>query len=336
MLRHGAAVRAYTAWTDIVGLREGDRYLIVNPFFHCFGLKAGIVASLVRGATIVPHPVFDVPSVMRRVDEEGITMLPGAPAIYQTILDHPELASFDLSTLRLAVTGSATVPVEMIRRMREELTFQHDRHRLRPDRVDRHRHDVPPRRRPRDHRHHGRPGHPRRRGAGGRRGRQGGAPGRARRGGDPGLQRDARLLRRRRRHRRDDRRRRLAPHRRRRRHGRQRQPAHHRPHQGHVHRRRLQRLPGRDREHDDAAPGGRAGGGRSACPTTAWARWARPSWCPGPAPTVDPAEVVAWCREEMANYKVPRSVEVVDALPLNASGKVLKYELRERAAGSSA
>jgi HIP---CoA ligase len=51
---------------------------------------------------------------------------------------------------------------------------------------------------------------------------------------------------------------------------------------------------------------------------------------PRPGTTVDPDELIAWCREQMANYKVPRSVEVVDALPLNASGKVLKFELRDR------
>ncbi len=124
MLGHGASVRAYDAWSTVVGLREGDRYLIINPFFHAFGLKAGILASFIKGATIVPHAVFDVPSVMQRVDEEHITMLPGPPAIYQTILDHPELGNYDLSTLRLSVTGSAAVPVEMIRRMREELTFE--------------------------------------------------------------------------------------------------------------------------------------------------------------------------------------------------------------------
>jgi acyl-CoA synthetase (AMP-forming)/AMP-acid ligase II len=123
MLRHGASVRAFTAWSDVVGLEEGDRYLVINPFFHTFGLKAGILACLVKGATIVPHPTFDVPSVMRRIEEERITMLPGAPAIYQTILDHPDLDRFDLSSLRLAVTGAATVPVEMIRRMSSELTF---------------------------------------------------------------------------------------------------------------------------------------------------------------------------------------------------------------------
>ena len=124
MLRHGASVRAFDAWASIVGLTEGDRYLVVNPFFHSFGSKAGILASLIVGATIVPHPVFDVTQVMQRVDEESITMLPGPPAIYQSILDHPDLSSFDLSTLRLAVTGAAAVPVEMIRRMRSELTFR--------------------------------------------------------------------------------------------------------------------------------------------------------------------------------------------------------------------
>jgi acyl-CoA synthetase (AMP-forming)/AMP-acid ligase II len=50
--------------------------------------------------------------------------------------------------------------------------------------------------------------------------------------------------------------------------------------------------------------------------------------------TVDEAELIAWCREQMANYKVPRTVDVVDALPLNASGKVLKFVLRQRAAAA--
>ena len=61
MLRHAAGIRAYDAWSTVVGLREGDRYLIINPFFHAFGLKAGILACLIKGATILPQPVFDVP-----------------------------------------------------------------------------------------------------------------------------------------------------------------------------------------------------------------------------------------------------------------------------------
>ena len=124
MLMHEASIRAYDAWSSVVGLREGDRYLIVNPFFHAFGLKAGILASLLKGATIVPHPVFDVPSVMRRIPEERITMLPGPPAIFQTILNHPDLDQFDFSTLRLSVTGAAPITTEMIIAMRERLGFE--------------------------------------------------------------------------------------------------------------------------------------------------------------------------------------------------------------------
>src|SRR4029078_1077401 len=69
MLEHDAAVRAYEAWATVVGLAEGDRYLIVNPFFHSFGLNAGILACIIKGATIIPHAVFDVDAVMTRAAE---------------------------------------------------------------------------------------------------------------------------------------------------------------------------------------------------------------------------------------------------------------------------
>jgi acyl-CoA synthetase (AMP-forming)/AMP-acid ligase II len=124
MTTHAQSLRVFEVWSDIVGLREGDRYLIVNPFFHTFGYKAGILACLMRGATIVPHAVFDAGQVMRRIGEEKITVLPGPPTLYQSILNDPARAQHDLSSLRLAVTGAAVVPVELIKRMREELTFE--------------------------------------------------------------------------------------------------------------------------------------------------------------------------------------------------------------------
>ena len=124
MLVHAAICRGFQTWCEVIGLRAGDRYLIVNPYFHAFGLNSGILACLMTGATNIPHAVFDVPSVMARVPEERITMLPGPPAIYQTILNHPDLDSFDMSTLRLAVTGAAAIPVEMILQMRARLGFE--------------------------------------------------------------------------------------------------------------------------------------------------------------------------------------------------------------------
>jgi acyl-CoA synthetase (AMP-forming)/AMP-acid ligase II len=69
-------------------------------------------------------PVFDVPRVLSLVEAERITVLPGPPTLYRSILDHPERRAFDLSTLRVAVTGAADVPVELIREMRAELPFQ--------------------------------------------------------------------------------------------------------------------------------------------------------------------------------------------------------------------
>jgi acyl-CoA synthetase (AMP-forming)/AMP-acid ligase II len=124
MTTHAQTLRTFDAWANTVGLVEGDRYLVVNPFFHTFGYKAGIVACFVKGATIVPEPVFDVPAVLEHVARERISVLPGPPTLYLSILDHPDRDRFDLSSLRLAVTGAAAVPVEMIRRMREELTFE--------------------------------------------------------------------------------------------------------------------------------------------------------------------------------------------------------------------
>jgi acyl-CoA synthetase (AMP-forming)/AMP-acid ligase II len=329
MLRHGASVRAYTAWSDVVGLRAGDRYLIVNPFFHAFGLKAGILASLLKGATIVPHPVFDVPSVMKRVDEERITMLPGPPAIYQTILDHPDLGSYDLSSLRLSVTGAAAVPVEMIRRMREELTFRtivtgyglteatgiatmcrHDDDpeiisttsgRAIPDVevrvVDDDGGEVP----------RGQPGEVVVRGynvmAGFFENPEATAEAVDADGwlhtGDIGTMDEAGNLR------------------------------------------------ITDRKKDMFITGGfnaypveiegmilrHPAVGQVAVvgvPDHRMGEVAKAFVVPRAGATVDADELIAWCRDEMANYKVPRSVEVLDALPLNASGKVLKYELVER------
>lgn len=123
MATHAQTVQVFSSWSDIVGLTHSDRYLIVNPFFHTFGYKAGIVACLITGATMVPEPVFDVSVVVRRIAQQAITMLPGPPTLFLSILDHPHRDAFDLSTLRLAVTGAAAVPLEMINRMHSELTF---------------------------------------------------------------------------------------------------------------------------------------------------------------------------------------------------------------------
>jgi HIP---CoA ligase len=123
MSAHRQALDVARAWADCAELTSADRYLIVNPFFHSFGYKAGILACLLTGATIVPQLVFDPAQAMRLIEDERITVFPGAPTIYSSILDHQDRASRDLSSLRLAVTGAAVVPVALVERMRAELSF---------------------------------------------------------------------------------------------------------------------------------------------------------------------------------------------------------------------
>ncbi len=123
VMTHGRTLRVASDWTDMTGLDSSDRYLMVNPYFHMFGLKAGILASIHQGATMLPHAVFDVEHVLSRIAAERITVLPGPPALYQSILDAPDLAAYDLSSLRVGVTGAADIPVELIRRIHDELPF---------------------------------------------------------------------------------------------------------------------------------------------------------------------------------------------------------------------
>lgn len=122
MMNHRQTLRLYAEWCDLADLREGDRYLIVNPFFHTFGYKAGVISSLIRGATILPVPVFEIDRVLELVERERVTMLPGPPTLYHALLDAPD--THDLSSLRTAVTGAADIPVELIRRVKTELPFQ--------------------------------------------------------------------------------------------------------------------------------------------------------------------------------------------------------------------
>jgi acyl-CoA synthetase (AMP-forming)/AMP-acid ligase II len=121
---HGQSLEVFDTWSRLIGLRKGDRYLIVNPFFHTFGYKAGILASLMCGTTMIPHAVFDAETVLARISEEKVTMLPGPPALYQGLLSHPGLAAADISSLRLGVTGAASIPVSLIEQMATTLGFE--------------------------------------------------------------------------------------------------------------------------------------------------------------------------------------------------------------------
>jgi len=119
---HGQSCGIFQTWADTVGFREGERMLVVAPFFHTFGYKAGLLACLMQRSTCVPLRVFDVDEALRTIAAERIDVVPGPPTLYSSLLEHPSLKDAPLN-LRLAVTGAAVVPEELVKRMRSELGF---------------------------------------------------------------------------------------------------------------------------------------------------------------------------------------------------------------------
>ena len=151
---HRQSLAGSAAWAACGKITSDDRYLCINPFFHNFGYKAGILACLQTGATLIPQLTFDAEQAMRAVAEHRITVLPGPPTIYQTLLDHPARGRYDLSSLRFAVTGAATVPVVLIERMQTELDIDIVLTAYGLTECQRVRHHVPRRRRRRHGGHH--------------------------------------------------------------------------------------------------------------------------------------------------------------------------------------
>ena len=123
MHAHGQALWMVSIWNRSNDLRRGDRALIVNPFFHSFGYRSGWVSALLAGMTVYPMAVFDAEAMLQQIESNRISVLMGPPTLFYALLDHPRRDQFDLSSLRVGHTGSANVPVDLIARAREELKF---------------------------------------------------------------------------------------------------------------------------------------------------------------------------------------------------------------------
>jgi len=323
-------IRGFAFYGECMGMQRGERFLIINPFFHAFGFNGGLVPCLLYGATIVPFAVFDVARVLETIQREQINIIPGPPAIFQSLLNFAELDRYDISSLRRCITGAATIPVEMVVQMRNRLHFEvvitafgmtettgiaticrpeddaetiaTTSGRAIPDVevrvVDDDGNELP----------HGQAGEIVVRGYTNMLGYL----------DDP--QQTAETI-----------------------------DADGWLHTGDI---GVQDERGyidiTDRKKDMFIVGGfnaypaeiermmieHPGIGQVSVIGIADDRLGEVGAAfvvPAPGAAVDPDEVVAWCRERMANYKVPRQVWTVDALPLNASNKVLKIELRERA-----
>lgn len=120
---HGQNLKVVAEWCDRMALSPRDNYLIANPFFHAFGYKVGWLGGLLCGCTILPHAIFDAAGIIARIAEHQVSVLPGPPTIFISLLDDPALSGGDFSSLRATITGAAAVAPSLIERVRKDLGF---------------------------------------------------------------------------------------------------------------------------------------------------------------------------------------------------------------------
>jgi len=106
-----------TLFHDVGEGRES--FLCVLPFFHIYGLTVCLNLAVAVGATMLPVPRYVPADLLKTIHEKKPSVLPGAPAIYASLLSQKNLVKHDLSSLRYCVSGSAPCPVEILARFKE-------------------------------------------------------------------------------------------------------------------------------------------------------------------------------------------------------------------------
>jgi long-chain acyl-CoA synthetase len=98
-----------------------EKMLCVLPFFHVFAMTAVMCLSIMVGAEIIMHPRFELVPVLKDIDKKKPTMLPGVPTMYTAINNYPDLAKYDLRSIKACISGAAPLPLKVKQRF-EELT----------------------------------------------------------------------------------------------------------------------------------------------------------------------------------------------------------------------
>jgi len=125
MLRHDAMVRTTIEWCRVVGLGTGDRYPIVSPFSHIGGHKTGLLATITAGATAFPFPTLDIAQLTETIDADAITFLQGPPTMFHALVTAARTSpARRFASLRVGVTGAATIPPSLIRELFEVVGIQ--------------------------------------------------------------------------------------------------------------------------------------------------------------------------------------------------------------------
>ncbi|ORV95941.1 AMP-binding protein [Mycobacterium kyorinense] len=110
--------------TELIGLGPADRLCIPVPFYHCFGMVLANLGCTTHGATmVIPAPVFDAGATLAAIDAERCTGVYGVPTMFIAMLGHPDFSAFDLSSLRTGIMAGSVCPVEVMKRCVAEMNM---------------------------------------------------------------------------------------------------------------------------------------------------------------------------------------------------------------------
>jgi fatty-acyl-CoA synthase len=107
---------------ELLGYDETDRVCVPVPLYHCFAMVLGCLACTSHGACVVlPAPSFEPHATLQAIAQERCTSLYGVPTMFIAELDQPDFASFDLSSLRTGIMAGSPCPIEVMRRVDEQM-----------------------------------------------------------------------------------------------------------------------------------------------------------------------------------------------------------------------
>ena len=116
MLTHYNVVNNGKCIGDRLGLSTADRFLIQVPMFHCFGMVLSMTSSMTHGATVCPLPYFSAKSSLACINQERITAMNGVPTMFIAMFNHPDYRKTDFSHMRTGIMAGAGCPPELMRR----------------------------------------------------------------------------------------------------------------------------------------------------------------------------------------------------------------------------
>ena len=119
---HRRSILGGHAWREITGLTDQDRFCVFGPFSHNASYKAGWVTGLLAGAAVYWPETYDGASILELIAANRITVMPAPPTVWMDVHAHPNRRDWDISSLRFLSTGATTIPIELIRRLKRDFT----------------------------------------------------------------------------------------------------------------------------------------------------------------------------------------------------------------------